>query len=292
MESTCQVYHNITQQAVAYHDLGFTVLPANGKKCSLQNWSKYQTQRPTREQVIDWFRAGNKNALLMCGGEKRLFVRDFDSKEGYHAWADAHSSVAEELPTVETKNGFHVYAAITEEHEAEVRSEFGNIGNGAIDLGRPDGELRMGPGALVIAPPSTHPDPNETGLSVKYKWISDFDGSLSEISIYDLELHLNWHPFTQTLRQPDTHDTHDNHDAQDVSLDQILEKSDRVSFDGVEADIVPIIEATQPTGSGQRNAKLFELARCLKFHPALAGATPKAAEAVRSEVVRDGTAQH
>ena len=45
--------------------------------------------------------------------------------------------------------------------------------------------------------------------------------------------------------------------------------------DEVGADIMPIIEATQPTGSGQRNAKLFELARCLKFHPALAGATPK-----------------
>lgn len=191
MDHEKQYPSTIYEHAMSYHAMGLTVLPAKGKKCSAHKWVPFKKERPAIEKVKRWFRSNNHNILLMCGGELGLFVRDFDTKAGYEAWAAEYERDAGNLPTAETKNGFHVYGSISKEQEAEIRAHFGKTGDGAIYLG--DGELRMGEGSLVIAPPSIHPDLDENAQQVLYQWVTplNFD-TLHDIEITDCGLHLTW----------------------------------------------------------------------------------------------------
>lgn len=45
--------------AVELHDKGFCVLPSDpDSKHPILKWKKYKTERPTREEMVDWFRSG------------------------------------------------------------------------------------------------------------------------------------------------------------------------------------------------------------------------------------------
>lgn len=55
--------------ALAWHDAGYTVLPAraDGSKAPDAVWKTYQYESPTREQVEAWFAGGRPGLGLLCG---------------------------------------------------------------------------------------------------------------------------------------------------------------------------------------------------------------------------------
>lgn len=137
--------------AMDYYKRGFSIIPipAASKKASV-HWKRYQDERPTEEQISEWFSKQYHQNIAVILGEVSggLTCRDFDKMEAYEAWAQQHPDLASTLPTVETSQGMHVYFL----------SDYQGITHFS------DGELR-GKGGYCLLPPSIHPD------GVQYEWI-------------------------------------------------------------------------------------------------------------------------
>ena len=71
--------------ALSYHDLGLTPIPCNrDDKTPAIRWSRWQQERPTQRQIIQWFEEGGRNIALVCGlSSQNMFVLDCDSKDSF-----------------------------------------------------------------------------------------------------------------------------------------------------------------------------------------------------------------
>jgi hypothetical protein len=144
-----------------YLELGLFPVPARGKSPCV-SWKKYQHERPTVEQIEDWWTWWpDANVAIVCGSVSgNLIVVDIDR----HGEADGFVSLAEagielpEAPTVRTGGGgIHVY------YQAPEGVLIRNHGGGDLEL--PGVDIK-GEGGCIVAPPSIHP---ETGLP--YRWV-------------------------------------------------------------------------------------------------------------------------
>lgn len=159
--------------ALFYFDQGLVPIPANtsdaeghcscgrescdnvGKHPRLPKWKQYQTEKPTREQVVKWWTRW-PDANIALSTEGRVIV-DVDDEIGYTALEAA----GHELPstaTVKTGRGHHRYYAAPE--GVEVRSKVGVVEKVDIRAG----------GGLIVVPPSLH------ASGVRYQWEKDNDG--------------------------------------------------------------------------------------------------------------------
>lgn len=61
--------NRILQAALNFHDAGICVIPAkvDGSKAPFANWKQYQAERPSREQVIEWFKDGHEGIGIVTG---------------------------------------------------------------------------------------------------------------------------------------------------------------------------------------------------------------------------------
>ena len=215
--------------ALFYDHLGCSTLPLRPRdKAPCGKWKRYQDRRPTRDELRKWFGGGQRNIGIICGTvSERLLVRDFDTSVGYDDWATREPDLANELPTCRTSRGFHVYA----------RSDTPTAST-CLD----DGELRSD-GNYVVAPPSIHP----SGMA--YTWTLPPGDDIPTINLQASGL------------VPES-----------IAIDALCVthvigggSMTCVTLGGQLDDLVArAIRRTQPTGSGQRNACLFELARHLK----------------------------
>ena len=144
--------------AFKYDELGWCVIPirhrnASGKQPACNAWKSFQTVRPTRDQLVTWFKCKTLHGLaVVCGSVSGgLTCRDFDMKEGYDIWAAEHAELAITLPTVATSRGYHIYFYSDVQRIIEC----------------PDGELR-GNGYCLL-PPSVHPSGS------CYTWMDEYD---------------------------------------------------------------------------------------------------------------------
>ena len=143
--------------ALGYAARGGSVIPLRGdKKPALGKGEidRYRVTPADEAQLRAWFVEGTvkwgpvAGIGIICGAVSGgLVVRDFDTMEGYEAWAKARPDLAATLPTVATARGRHVYF-----HGDAVKVEKQN-----------DGELR-GAG-YVCAPPTRHPS------GAYYRWL-------------------------------------------------------------------------------------------------------------------------
>lgn len=134
--------------ATTYHDHGFCVVPVPyGKKHPFIDWKQYQTERPSRDQVVEWFKGLELNFALICGKVSDNFiVLDFDDPTFYSKFFDPQKIEAI-TPVVKTgRGGIHVYLRNDESIQVQHYSEI------KLDV--------IGDGGLVIAPPSLHPNGN------------------------------------------------------------------------------------------------------------------------------------
>lgn len=99
---------NIFDIAFKFHTLGLCVIPSGGGadgKAALIQWKRYQTERPTDEQIEEWQRDLNPTVWAMITGPvSGCFVIDCDTEE-----STAMMEAAELSPHVKSPKGHHFY---------------------------------------------------------------------------------------------------------------------------------------------------------------------------------------
>lgn len=149
----------IFQEALKYWSRGWNVIPlCPGSKKPLISWIKYQTQRNTKEELIEWFLKNPENNIgVVTGKISKLVVVDLDGPEGIKSGIDL-SLISGCLAL--TPNGKHLYYSWTGETKNAVKIVDG------IDI--------RGDGGYVVAPPSQL-EANQSS----YRW-SVYRGDLSD----------------------------------------------------------------------------------------------------------------
>jgi hypothetical protein len=140
---------NLLEAALAYAELGFSVLPLNGKRPALRSWIENQTTPATATTIEAWHKAGlMQNIGIVCGAvSDNLVVLDLDGAAGYPAFATTFPALAETY-TVSTGGGIgkHVYWRVDDMPPA-IKAMDTPIGNLEI----------CAEGRQIVAPPSQHP---------------------------------------------------------------------------------------------------------------------------------------
>lgn len=127
----CRVYHQFTggepmnikiqNAAKRYLEIGFSVLPVNGEKNpTLKTWKKFQTVKPTIQNVEKWFADRAATGIAIIAGEisGNIEVIDVDCKHDLTGtlWTDYSNLIKEHDPELFRKlviaktvsNGFHI----------------------------------------------------------------------------------------------------------------------------------------------------------------------------------------
>lgn len=226
--------NTLLDHALGYRRRGMSVIPTSGKDPIEVTpghelaWGRFRRRPPSESQLRGWFDDFDPTgiACLCCRG---LVVRDYDDPESYHRWAICSDGLDQELPTVQTPHGFHVYFC-----------------NGCTHIVlQGDGELR-GDG-YVVSPPTPG-----------YSWVIPLpDGPLAQ-SLPELD------PVACGLAEraaPQRIHTHDIKGAVLLFSSSLLSC---VCIPSRDADaLAATLAGTLPTRPGTRNRRLFDLARAL-----------------------------
>ena len=253
----------LLQSAETYLDRGLSVIPMVDKRPALR-WKRYQDARPTDRHLKRWFHPKKKRqptgvAIIFGRVSGNLAQRDFDTLDSYRSWSDEQPALAAILPTAATRSGFHVYFQSDPEDLADLRKRIGSTGHGAIKV--EFGELRADVGCYSVAPASRHPS------GFIYEWLKPLPDKVPVAPLaafYAPEFDVS--PDCCTCN----------------ALALILPALS-VDEDGVSERIKASISATIPTRPGERNRKIFDLARHLRSVPGLAHSDPVALESVVRE---------
>jgi hypothetical protein len=140
---------NLLGAALAYAELGFSVLPLKGKRPALRSWIENQQTGATTATIEAWHKAGlMQNIGIVCGAVSgNLAVLDLDGASGYPAFAATFPALAETY-TVSTGGGVgkHIYWRVDDMPPA-IKAMQTPIGNLEI----------CAEGRQIVAPPSLHP---------------------------------------------------------------------------------------------------------------------------------------
>ncbi len=145
--------NKLLEEALRYLDLGFSIIPVQGKTCLLSSWSEYQTRKPTKDEVEGWFFELNPTGIAIITGEiSGIVVLDVEKD------ADVSGLDIPKTPTVKTGGGgWHYYF----KHPGNTKLQ--NI----IRI-RPSMDFKAD-GGYVIAPPSQHKS------GTRYEWLIGFE---------------------------------------------------------------------------------------------------------------------
>jgi hypothetical protein len=216
-------------------------------------WRPFQERAADEATLRKMFAKPGVTGLAVITGRvsRGLACRDFDREGAYHHWAAANPDDASTLPTVRTHRGFHVY---------------GQLYNDTYQAFA-DGELRADTGHYCLLPPSAHPDGG------CYAWVNDLPKDGVPIPAFPSSLSTQRieHSQTQTHSHPPTH------------IACVRHPTGKVANSAVEKAIL----RTLPDGPGQRNRKVFELAKALKG--IMSGATGQALRTIVAEWHRRAT---
>lgn len=148
------------EAALKYYEKGMSVFPVNpNTKKPLVEWKKYQTERPTIEQVHAWFDRTSNGIAIVTGKISDTFVVDFDRYKPGFSEETALQLIPDSVhaPTVKTmNNGQHMYF-----RNPEI--------NASIMAGIAPGIDYRGEGGYVVAPPS------KSITGAEYTWVVSLD---------------------------------------------------------------------------------------------------------------------
>ena len=107
------------EQALAAYDLGFcTISLREGEKRPAVKYKHIleSKERPTADSTVAQLRGrpGRNIGVLLGEISGGIVAVDFDDIAQYRKWSQKTPELANCLPTVRTKNGFHVYIKPTE----------------------------------------------------------------------------------------------------------------------------------------------------------------------------------
>ncbi len=211
-----------------YHELGWSILPVAGKK-PLKGW-KWKDRKIDRARV----ERGISNPLttgiaaILGSPSGDLFARDFDRVDSYEAWTRQYFELAKTLPTARTARGFHIYGTAP-----EVRTQMFD-----------DGEMRAA-NSLIVLPPSRTVG-SETILS--YQWIVRPGEQIPRVdpAIFGADSH------TQNRGERNAPEEYQSLHVFGTNVGD------------PENWITESIRKTIPTRRGERNRKLWALARRIR----------------------------
>lgn len=130
-------------------DLGFSLFPINQKtKKPVIDWKKYQTERPTLDDLQGWFKSGKNGIGIVTGKLSNLFVVDFDKYKPDFSEEIAISLIPDNVvcPSVKTlRGGQHLYFQYPPGN-ITIKADIAP----AIDY--------RGEGGYIVAPPTTNYD--------------------------------------------------------------------------------------------------------------------------------------
>jgi hypothetical protein len=235
----------VAQAAEEYARRGWTVIPANGKKKPRVRWKRYQTETPSPSVRARWFSKPVPVLLLIL--KNGVCVRDWDTDDGYPNWAAAHPDLAAKLPTVKTRRGFHVYFR---NHDARYQK-------------LPDGELQASAKHYVVVPPST------TDGFTRF-WTVPLGDELPTVDPEAVGL-VSYQAITVSSHRRIVTSSHRCiNTSSHRHIDPVGRKEEGLKMEN--NDIESVIEATQPSGIGQRRACVWSLVKRLRALPDLATA--------------------
>ncbi len=219
--------------ALAYAARGLSIIPVINKK-PVGRWKQFQTRAANEGELRMAFANPRVTGLAVILGAVSgyLGARDFDSVDAYESWAAVHPDLATQLPTTKTGRGYHVFFRESEEI-------FQDLGDGS-------GELRADSKHYVVLPPSRHP----TGTT--YCWVTPLpEGALPLLD-----------PLQEGLcNRVDRADRVDRASTPPTIL-PLFAPSSPSSL--LQEQIVRAIVASLPLVIGQRNHRIFHLAREFK----------------------------
>lgn len=142
-----RVFH----EALKYWTRGWNVIPISpNSKTPAIPWRKYQEQRATKEELIEWFVKNPRNNVgIVTGKISNLVVIDLDGAEGLQSAGTLQ--LTSTIQALTPNNGKHLFYSWTGETKNAVRKVPG------VDI--------RGDGGYVVAAPSVL----ESGKS--YKWL-------------------------------------------------------------------------------------------------------------------------
>lgn len=148
---------NILEVALKYWEYGWSVFPVKGKIAAV-DWKTYQKERPTREQVEQWFGGDSDYGIAVALGRISNLLRVDVDGVAAHVELERLGGMPDTLSFSTPSGGFGYLL----EYLEGVRTE---------KLWRGDGEheeLRVqSDGAYTVLPPSPHPDGG------RYEWTKD-----------------------------------------------------------------------------------------------------------------------
>lgn len=141
MEQIHNTKNYILEQALYYREkLGWSIIPVGKDKKPLVKWEQYQSEKATREQIIEWFtKYYNANIAVVTGKISNLIIIDIDPRHG------ANNDDFKNIQTVIAKTGgggWHYYFQYEEGISTRAKVKDG------IDI-RSDG-------GYAVLPPSLH----------------------------------------------------------------------------------------------------------------------------------------
>ena len=249
-------------EAMRYWNLGWSIVPMKpNTKIPAIKASRFSNSRPKRRDIKQWFLNDSAFGIgVMLGSvsgpsrQKRwaLGCRDFDTHKSYYDWASEHNVLSSQLPTYETRRGFHVLFLY-------------DVNDKALTSNRkkkkwmlPYGELILKGNAPTPLPPSGHPQGG------KYKWTiepGDSVGKVASLVYYGLFSGSVSNSFkrcsdTVTLHIP-TQPTQYQEEGRTFKLFKGSGEFD-------ESVAERYLRSTVPTGPDQREKGLWILAMTLK----------------------------
>lgn len=242
------------QAAYFYRELGFSVFPLFEKLPAVKSWKQLQQRRPCDPEIGRMFhRPSWVDGVGAVTGSASvgLCVRDFDTVDGYLAWARGRPDLAKRLPTVRTGRGLHVYIRLPK--------GYGDVYK-AWSAGPLKGELLGTSKRYVVLPPSRHPS------GAHYEWVWSEPLKFRDLPVFAPE-ELGW--LEGKKEHPEPPETPHKAAPEPNTVICSREVGQSVPLELVERDAVL---KCLPDGPNQRNNSLWTLARTLKALPHLADA--------------------
>jgi hypothetical protein len=236
------------QEALYWRGEGWSVFPLGFDKKPLVAWSEYQTRRPYEWEIHNWFKRlkGKIGGIAVVLGSvsvrmrsSALAVRDFDTMDAYRAWATANRELAASLPTARTSRGVHVFCRVAGEKPIVTLYDA---------KGGKTGDFRCDKGHYVALAPSLHPS------GKRYEWVN------RPATAADIPLVLP--SKTGFLTDGGTPQRESNPATRMPASAPPLVNT--ATLNELPPAVARAVRESLPTGQGERNARIFDLARKLK----------------------------
>jgi len=173
----------IMDWALRYRKCGFSVIPCQKNKKPLIKWEAYQTQKPSEEEIRQWWgKWPDANIGIPCGPVSGVDVLDCDSQEAYDNLNEFYLNDSFRTPIVKTPKGRHLYFKHRSGLSNAVRAIKGT-------------DIRTH-GGYVIAPPS------QNGHDSTYYWYESLSPKDCEFAEWPDELFAALQAITHAQSRP------------------------------------------------------------------------------------------